>query len=158
MIYSEFPIRFHFPENLWSENPSVKNRIILKIHVPCERMETTGLHVFLQSLFSVPPVARSCWKHTNSYVTHTHPTPCDWTDKRPVSWNLSYLIQPCVGHMRHSELISHSQRLSSFLIFFKNPPDGPFSLHNPAFTPGRNYTTFVGSQLESKKYFFSKIV
>lgn len=138
MTYSEFPIHFHFPESLWSEKPSVKNRFILKIHVPCECMETRGLQVFLQSLFSVPPVAHSSWKHTNSYVTHTHPTPCDWTDKRPVSWNLSYLIQPCVGHMRHSELISRSQRLSSFLILFKTPPEGLFSLQNPAFTLSQN--------------------
>lgn len=39
----------------------------------------------------------------------------------------------------------------------KTPPDGLFSLQNPAFTLSQNYTTFVGSQLESRKYFFQRL-
>lgn len=144
MTQSESPIYFQFPESLWLEESLLKHYYILKkIRCICgKNVSMTNqhavIHQFRKGFFcrliislvisSFPPFTHLLlYEDASVHTTHCQhiqlsdphpPTPCDWPDSPPVSWNLSYLIWPCAKHMRHSELISHSQRLSSFLIFF----------------------------------------
>lgn len=62
--------------------------------------------------------------NTYSCLTHTHPHLVTGQTSRQCHEIFSYLMQPCVEHMRHSELISAqsaSQQLPDFLL---TPFDG----------------------------------